>query len=218
LLVEDGTGVFEEIGSILQALGLLVLLAPDAPTALQEVGNYQVDVVMVSASQQDASGLQVVNRAKNLHSGVVTVVLTRGYGTDLPVEAYESEVDCYLGWPVLPGDLGRRLMNLLAVDLLEATPRQQARASGKVDRRVWFLLGQFIYEVWTALNQVGDSLDSLENHEREALSGKSAPQMQDLSRIITRLTQAVEQFVRQTPWPDLNLDEAWEDQSGFYQP
>ncbi|MEJ2069381.1 MAG: response regulator [Syntrophobacterales bacterium] len=202
LLVEDGTGVFEEIGSILQAQGFLVLMAPDAPTALQEVSNYQVDVVMVGASRQDASGLQVVDRAKRLRPEVVTVVLTRGYGTDLPVEAYESEVDCYLGWPVPPGDLGRRLMNLLAVDLLDVNPRQQSPATGKVDRRVWFLLGQFIYEVWTALNQAGDSLDSLENHGGNGLSGKSAPQIQDLSRIITRMTEVVEQFVRETPWPD----------------
>jgi len=202
LLVEDGTGVFEEIGSILQAQGFLVLLAPDTLTALQEVGNYQVDVVMVSATRQDASGLQVVDRAKRLHPKVVTVVLTRGYGTDLPVEAYESEVDCYLGWPVLPGDLGRRLMNLLADDLLEVNPPQQSPARSKVDRRVWFLLGQFIYEVWTNLNQAGDSLDSLENHGENGSSGKSAPQIQNLSRIITRMTEAVEQFVRETPWPD----------------
>jgi len=208
LLVEDGTGVFEEIGSILQAQGFLVLLAPDAQTALQEVGNYQVDVVMVGATRQDASGLQVVDRAKRLHPEVVTVVLTRGYGTDLPVEAYESEVDCYLGWPVLPGDLGRRLMNLLAEDLLEVNPQQQSPVTRKVDRRVWFLLGQFIYEVVTSLNQAGNSLDSLENHEGNGLSGKAAPQIQDLSRIITRMTEAVEQFVRETPWPD-SLAEDW---------
>jgi response regulator RpfG family c-di-GMP phosphodiesterase len=216
LLVEDGTGVFEEIGSILQAQGFLVLLAPDALTALQEVVNYQVDVVMVSATRQDASGLQVVDRAKRLRPEVVTVVLTRGYGSDLPVEAYESEVDCYLGWPVLPGDLGRRLMNLLADDLLEVNPLKKSPTNPKVDRRVWFLLGQFVYEVWTALNQAGDSLNSLENNEKCGLSGKPAPQIQDLSRIITRMTEAVEQFVRETPWPD-NLTEAWEDKAESFQ-
>lgn len=216
LLVEDGTGVFEEIGSILRAQGFLVLLAPDALTALQEVGNYQVDVVMVSASRQDATALKVLDRAKRLHPKVVTVVLTRGYGSDLPVEAYEAEVDCYLGWPELPGDLGRRLMNLLADDLLEVNPQQQSPATGKVDRRVWFLLGQFVYEVWTALNQAGDSLDSLENHEECCLSGKSAPQIQDLSRLITRMTEAVEQFVRETPWPD-NLAETWGDNGESFQ-
>lgn len=217
LLVEDGTGVFEEIGSILQEQGFQVLLAPNAPTALQEVSNYQVDVVMVSATRQEAAGLQVLDRAKRLHPNVVTVVLTRGFGRDLPVEAYEAEVDCYLGWPVLPGDLGRRLMNLLAADLLEGNPQQQTPATGKVDRRVWFLLGRFVYEVWTALNQAGDSLNSLENKEEDALSGKSAPQIQNLSRIITRMADAVEQFIRETPWPDVNTPEAWEDNSEFFQ-
>lgn len=215
LLVEDGTGVFEEIGYILQEQGFLVLLAPDAPTALKEVGNYQVDVVMVSATRQNVVGLKVLDRAKCLNPEVITVVLTRGYGSDLPVEAYESEVDCYLGWPVLPGDLGRRLMNLLAVDLLEVNPRPPSPSPGKVDRRVWFLLGRFIYEVWTALDQAGDSLNSLQGKQRDS-SGDSAPQVQNLSRIITRMTDTVEQFIREAPWPDLNTPEAGEDNPDFF--
>lgn len=217
LLVEDGSGVYEEIGYILQEQGFLVLLAPDAQTALQEVGNYQVDVVIASATRQNPAGLQVLEQAKRLHPEVVTVVLTRGYGSDLPVEAYEAEVDCYLGWPVLPGDLGRRLMNLLAGDLLEEYPRPQLPSKRKVDRRVWFLLGRFIYEVWTALDQAGDSLNSLHDHERDCQSGKSAPQVQNLSRIISRLTDAVEQFIRETPWPDLNPPEAGDDNADYFQ-
>ncbi len=217
LLVEDGTGVFDEIGYILQEQGFQVLLAPDALTALQEVGNYQVDVVMVSATRQDPAGLEVLDRAKRLHPEVVTVVLTRGYGNDLPVEAYEAEVDCYLGWPLLPGDLGRRLMNLLAHDILEASPQPRLPAGGKVDQRVWFLLGQFIYEVWTSLDQAGDSLNSLHDNEGDSLSGDPRPQVQNLSRIITRMTDAVEQFIRETPWPDLNSPEAGEDMADCFQ-
>lgn len=217
LLVEDGTGVYEEIGYILQEQGFLVLLAPDAQTALQEVGNYQVDVVMASATRQNPAGLQVLDRAKRLYPELVTVVLTRGYGRDLPVEAYESEVDCYLGWPVLPADLGRRLMNLLAVDLLEENHRPSPPSAGKVDRRVWFLLGRFVYEVWTALDQAGDSLSSLHDRGRDSLSKNSAPQVQNLSRIITRLTDAVEQFVRETPWPNLNTPESGDDKGDFFQ-
>lgn len=217
LLVEDGTRVYEEIGYILQEQGFLVLLAPDAQTALQEVGNYQVDVVMVSATRQNPTGLQVLDRAKRLYPEVVTVVLTRGYGSDLPVEAYETEVDCYLGWPVLPGNLGRRLMNLLAVDLLEENPRPQTPSMGRVDQRVWFQLGRFIYEVWTALDQAGDSLNSLNGHQGDSPSGNSAPQVQNLSRIITRMTDAVEQFIRETPWPDLGTPEAGEEKADFFQ-
>lgn len=217
LLVDDGTGVYEEIGYILQEQGFLVLLAPDAQTALQEVSNYQVDVVMTSATHQNPGGLRVLERAKCLNPEVVTVVLTRGYGSDLPVEAYETEVDCYLGWPVLPGDLGRRLMNLLAADILEGTPRPQPPAQGKVDQRVWFQLGQFIYEVWTALDQAGDSLNSLHDRDQYSRAEDAAPQVQNLSRIITRMTDAVEQFIKETPWPDLASPEALEDSGDFFQ-
>lgn len=217
LLVEDDTGIFEEIGCILQEQGFQVLLAPDAPTAFQEVSNYQVDIVMVSVTRKDSAGLQILDRAKRLHPDVVTVVLTRGFGGDLPVEAYEAEVDCYLGWPVLPGDLGRRLMNLLAGDLLKENPGQQSPSTGKVDRRVWFLVGRFVYEVWTVLNHAGNSMNSIQNHEVDCLSGKSAPQIQDLSRTITSLTDAVERFIRETPWPDLTLSEAWENNPEIFQ-
>ena len=68
----------------------------------------------------------------------------------------------------------------------------------------------------TSLSQAGDSLDSLENHEGNGLSGKAAPQIQDLSRIITRMTEAVEQFVRETPWPD-NLAEDRENNPKSFQ-
>lgn len=217
LLVEDGTGVFEEIGSILQDQGFQVLLAPDASTAMQELGNYQVDIVMVCATRRDPHGLRVLDQAKQQNPDVVTVVLTRGYGSDLPVEAYESEIDCYLGWPVLPGDLGRRLMNLLAADLLDDSPQQQSPSSGLVDRRVWFLLGRFVYEVWDSLNQVSGSLNSLKEYQDNSGSGKSTlSQLQDLSQDITRMSDAVEQFIRETPWPDLNLSGAWDDHSGFF--
>jgi PleD family two-component response regulator len=37
LLMEDGTGVFKEISRILEEQGFLALLAPDAPTALEEM-------------------------------------------------------------------------------------------------------------------------------------------------------------------------------------
>jgi len=97
LLVEDGTGVFQEIGSILEEQGFLVLWAPDAPTALEEMANYQVDAVMVNATRTDSTGLQVLAQAKRLNHEVVTVVLSSGGGVDLPVAAFESEIDCYLG-------------------------------------------------------------------------------------------------------------------------
>jgi response regulator RpfG family c-di-GMP phosphodiesterase len=211
LLVEDGTGVFEEIGGILQEQGFQVLLAPDAITALEEMGNYMLDVVMVGATRRDFSSLQVLDQAKCRNPEVVTVVLTRGYGVDLPVEAYESNIDCYLGWPVLPGDLGRRLMNLLAADILEETPKPkpQPPAGKLVDQRVWFLLGRFVYEVWSSLNQVNDSLDSLEDdHE--------VPQLRHISRTITDMTAAVQKFIQEAPWPE-HLAEPWEDSYEIFQ-
>jgi response regulator RpfG family c-di-GMP phosphodiesterase len=211
LLVEDGTGVFEEIGGILQDQGFQVLLAPDTTTALEEMGNYPLDVVMVGATRRDFTGLQVLDQAKCQNPEVVTVVLTRGYGVDLPVEAYESDIDCYLGWPVLPGDLGRRLMNLLATGLLEKSPRPKPRPPARklVDQRVWFLLGRFVYEVWNSLNQLNDSLDSLENGQQE-------PQLQNISRNITHMTAAVQKFIQEAPWPE-NLSEPWEDSYEIFQ-
>ncbi len=211
LLVEDNTGVFEEIGSILQNQGFQVLLAPDPETALEEIGNYQVDVVMVSASRQDTGGLRVVDQAKQLNPEVVTVVLTRGFGGDLPVEAYEIDIDCYLGWPVLPVDLGRRLMNLLAGDLLNEPSQQPDESSGIVDRRAWFLLGRFVYEVWNSLNQVSDSLSHLHAQKGDSLSGTTATELQDLSRTITQMTDTVQQFIQETSWPEHQLAEIWDD-------
>ena len=215
LLVEDDTSVFEEIGSILQNQGFQVLLAPNSETALEEIGNYHVDLVMVSASRQDTRGLRVLDLVKRLNPEVVTVVLTRGFGRDLPVEAYEAEVDCYLGWPVLPADLGRRLMNLLAGDLLDEVPQRPSPSAGIVDQRVWFLLGRLVYELWNSLNQVSDSLIDLSAEKGDSLSGTTANQLQDLSQTITQMTDKVQQFIHEAPWPELQSAEFWEDEFCF---
>jgi|UniRef100_A0A7V6A3C3 CheY-like chemotaxis protein len=209
LLVEDGTGVFEEIGGILQEQGFQVLLAPDATTALEEMGNYLLDVVMVGATRRDLSGLQVLDQAKCQNPEVVTIVLTRGYGVDLPVEAYEADIDCYLGWPVLPGDLGRRLMNLLAADILAESPKPQPPAGKMVDQRVWFLLGRLVYEVWNSLSQVSDSLGSLDGDHK-------MPQLRNISKNITEMTTAIQKFIQEAPWPE-HLLEPWEDSHEIFQ-
>jgi hypothetical protein len=108
-------------------------------------------------------------------------------------------------------------MSLLAADLLDEGPRQQSSSTGLVDRRVWFLLGRFVYEVWNTLNQVSDSLNSLKEYQGDSGSGKTTLlQLQDLSHDINRMTDAVGQFIRETPWPELNLSEAWDDHSGFF--
>lgn len=215
LLVEDGTGTFEEIGTILLDQGFQVLLAPDAATAMEEIANYRVDVVIVGASRRDFPGLKVLDLAKTLNPKVITVVLTRGYGCDLPVEAYEAEIDCYLGWPVLPGDLGRRLMNLLAGGRFAESPKRTS-PRGMVDQQVWFLLGRFVYEVWNSLNEVKDSMGSLAESQAGQRPGTTAPQFLKLSRTINRMTDMVQRFIQETPWPE-NLAEPLEDDSEYFQ-
>jgi|YelNatPaOPRAMG01_1025707.scaffolds.fasta_scaffold00046_104 CheY-like chemotaxis protein len=216
LLVEDGTGVFEEIGYMLLEQGFQVLLAPDAITAMEEIANYQVDIIIVGAGRLDLSGLKLLDLAKSINSEVVTVVLTLGYGVDLPAEAFESEVDCYLGWPVLPARLGRRLLHLLGVDGIGEAPDRMPPSKGLRDQQFWFLLGRFVYEVWNSLNEMKDSLSSPTESRIGRRLGGTSPQLLKLSDTINHMADMVQKFVQDAPWPE-NLSEPWEDLAEFFQ-
>jgi DNA-binding response OmpR family regulator len=85
---------------------------------------------MVGATRKDFTGLQVLDQAKRLNHRVVTVVLSRGGSVDLPVEAFESEIDSYLGWPMPPGEPGRRLRNMLNAGIPDQSLKQQPPSGG----------------------------------------------------------------------------------------
>lgn len=120
LVIEDGSGIFPKIGSMLQKGGFQVILAPDADTALQEMLNYDIAAVITGATREQFDGLNVLAAVKEKRSEVKTMVVTKLMNPELPVQAYEMEIDDYIHWPLSGPELTGRLRGLLETSASEA--------------------------------------------------------------------------------------------------
>ena len=76
------------------------MLAPDADTALEEMSNYDFAAVIAGASREQFAGLDVLAAVKEKRSEIKTMVVTRLLNPELPVQAYEMEIDDYIHWPL----------------------------------------------------------------------------------------------------------------------
>lgn len=113
LVVEDGSGIFPTIGAMLQCQGFQVILAPDAQTALQEIGHYDVAAVITGTAQKPEHGLDLLEAVKERRAATKTLVVTHLLQPALPLRAYEIDIDDYLHWPLSGTELSNRLRGLL---------------------------------------------------------------------------------------------------------
>lgn len=113
LVVEDGSDIFPTIGAMLQCQGFQVILAPDAQTALQEIGHYDVAAVITGAAQEPERGLDLLEAVKERRAATKTLVVTHLLQPALPLRAYEIDIDDYLHWPLSGTELSNRLRGLL---------------------------------------------------------------------------------------------------------
>ncbi len=109
LLVDDGSQFFMAIGEMLQSLGYQVYFAPDAQTALEELPNYDFDLVIAKVGQDSGEGLGVLQKAKQLHSHTRVMVIQGDTRGAFPLEAYRMKVDEYLLRPWGLAELFRRV-------------------------------------------------------------------------------------------------------------
>lgn len=113
LIVEDGSGLLHEFADKLAIGGFQVIFASDANTARQELTNVNIVAVIAGASREYLNGLHVLADFKQWRGEVKTLVATRLVQPELPVQAYEMEIDDYLHWPLTSWELNSRVKNLL---------------------------------------------------------------------------------------------------------
>jgi|GEM_PF-818551 len=113
LVVEDGSGIFPMLGTMLQSRGFQVILAPDAQTALEEMDHYDVAAVITGAGQEPERGLDLLAAVKERRAQVKTLMVTHLLHPVLPLRAYTMDIDDYLHWPLSGRALSARLRSLL---------------------------------------------------------------------------------------------------------
>ena len=115
LLADDNEDLRETLQYMLRSHGYRVLCAPDGDSALREVANNSVDVVMLDVHMPARSGFSVCREIKSRpETRLVPVILITGLGSsECRVEGIESGADDFLCKPVRKQELLARVRSLV---------------------------------------------------------------------------------------------------------
>lgn len=195
LVVEDGSGLFAKIGAMLQNRGFQVLLAPDTATALQELENYDISAVIAGASPIHHTGLNVLAAAQKKQAGIKTIVVTSLVDPELPLEAYEMDLDDYVHWPLSSSALSARLRHLLG---LEPEPRVSGSEPEEVAEdcgpsQTLAILNFLVDRFSESLAAISLSLENIRQVHREGMASQLSGDLLALATEIQYLSTKMRQ-------------------------
>jgi DNA-binding NtrC family response regulator len=118
LVVEDDEPMRNMIAEVLAPLDATVLLSKNAQQAMDIIASQEIGVVLTDLRMPYATGLEILNFAKECNL-MTQVVLITGYGTiETAVDALKNGAYDYLRKPFEPADLRRVMENVLKFFLL----------------------------------------------------------------------------------------------------
>lgn len=185
LVVEDGSGIFPTIGALLQGQGFQVILAPDADSALKEIGHDGVAAVIAGASPEQEHGLDLLGAVKALRAEVKTLVVTQLLNPALPTRAYEMDIDDYLHWPLTGTELSNRLRGLLGQkEEFTAPGKSGATDTGHQNKYAVDLLLTHCSQM---LCRISQTVQGIRTKHREGMSPELGQELKRLAVLIQSL-------------------------------
>jgi PleD family two-component response regulator len=108
LIVVEKSPIFRKISRILQDLGYLVILAPNALSACGDLHSYQFDLILVSLVCNEADKLNLMRWARK-SSPQTKLIVVGNPNLTLPAEVFQIEVEDYLLMPFTAMELFTRV-------------------------------------------------------------------------------------------------------------
>jgi DNA-binding response OmpR family regulator len=109
LLVDAKAPISAAISFILQSHGYLVMLAPDAETASEDMGNYCFDLMLIYLNGYEQDKLDLLRQTNRRCPQTKIMIVANPQRMTLPLEAFQMEVDEYLLAPFSVPELCRRV-------------------------------------------------------------------------------------------------------------
>ena len=109
LLVDAKAPICSAISFILQSHGYLVMLAPDAGTASEDMGNYCFDLMLIYLNGYERDKLDLIRQTNRRCPQTKVMIVANPQRMTLPLEAFQMEVDEYLLAPFSVPELCRRV-------------------------------------------------------------------------------------------------------------
>ena len=150
-------------------------LAPDADTALEKVLNNTFAAIIAGASQEQPEGLDVLAAVKEKNAEIKTMVVTSLVKPELPVKAYEMEIDDYIHWPLSSAELSGRLKNLLEPGWEGDTREWDHPDPGAQNKFALTAMGSLVEGFASSLAMISQSLEDMrQEHLKDMEEGLSA--------------------------------------------
>jgi two-component system, chemotaxis family, chemotaxis protein CheY len=115
LIVDDSPTIRKLIGYILKKQEYMILEAEDGIDAMEKLGSFEADLVIVDLNMPNMDGIQFVKslRSNYYHMDTPVIMLTTTKNQDLKRDALQAGVNLFLNKPVQPNFLIHKVESLL---------------------------------------------------------------------------------------------------------
>jgi response regulator RpfG family c-di-GMP phosphodiesterase len=195
LLVDEKAPIISAMGWILQSKGYLVMLAPDAETASEDLENYHFDLMLVNLTEYEAEKLDLLQRAKRSFPQTRVMVMGNPQRMRMPIQAFQLEVDDYLLTPFSAPELCRRVDHCLRkneVLKLEVNPEEKAVT---LNERVLNALRLKFCDINNTLFSLIAHLKIMVQENRDILPAGNFSQINEMSIDLLKLMNIAEDFL-----------------------
>jgi CheY-like chemotaxis protein len=193
LVIKDGSGLFTKIGAMLENRGFQVTLAPDADTALAKVRHNTFAAVIAGASREQPEGLDVLAAVKENYPEIKTMVVTSLVKPELPVKAYEIEIDDYLHWPLNSAELGGRLKNLLEPGW-EGGPECDHPDPEAQNKLALTAISSLVEGFSGSLEMIAQSLEEVRQEHRQDMEEGLSAELCSIASQVQNLSDKIRQY------------------------
>ncbi len=113
LIIEDETSLRELMQQSLEKERYVVECAPDFKTAMQKIGTYDYDCVLLDIMLPDGNGLNVLEELKKMHKKENIIIISAKDSIEDKVAGLDLGADDYLAKPFHLAELSARIKSVI---------------------------------------------------------------------------------------------------------
>jgi DNA-binding response OmpR family regulator len=198
MIVAEDVDFSRAMGAILQEQGYQIYVAPDVQTAVEELDNYNIDLLIVQLSRDSLAGLAAVRQARQGENSAKVMIISGPTGKEFPAEAFEADVDDYLLFPFSTAQLGRRVAALLGPELAARGQIHDQSPAEKINAHALESLHLLMGDIRNTLLQVSASVRGLNHREYGHLSPDGAKKIDEILGHISQAMDLANTFYHRT--------------------
>jgi CheY-like chemotaxis protein len=126
LIAEDDGQVRGFLSTVLSGSGLIPIEAPDGETALAQLAQSHIDLLLLDVNLPGMDGFEVLRNVKSRTPGLPVIMLTGAGSIQSAVQALKAGADDYLAKPVAP----KALLHAIRRSLAAAQGQEAGHAPG----------------------------------------------------------------------------------------